>query len=278
MEAGAFQLRHPNSGRPGNHGRDGKAGSPPPGSPRPPSPVPEGGSGESPAGHGDSRAPALLPGRGCPGGRAARRFPPPRRAHGLSPTPPPQGRLPERRRPGPLPWRGGGASRGGQGEGCAAGAAPRGLAAGYARGTGPAAHHGERQGIAGTPCLRGPVGQGQPGNRCAPGPHLPSYCLGGQSPCSCPLGSREVHDFPSRGPTDMGLDPLPVVVEDPYACPQAIWSGVRLPRHYTSTSQPTRNSWQCPINNLCAKATATAACHRGAAGESKTLPRPGAGK
>lgn len=37
MAAGAFPLRHPNSGRPGNHGRDGKAGSPPPGSPRPPS-------------------------------------------------------------------------------------------------------------------------------------------------------------------------------------------------------------------------------------------------
>lgn len=76
----------------------------------------------------------------------------------------------------------------------------------------------------------------------------------------------------------MGLDPLPVVVEDPCACPQAICSGVQLPRHYTSTSQPTRNSWQCPINNLCAKATATAACHRGTAGESKALPRTGAGK
>lgn len=38
------------------------------------------------------------------------------------------------------------------------------------------------------------------------------------------------------------------------------------------TTQPP-NSLQRPINNFCAKATATAACHGGAAGESKNLAK-----
>lgn len=130
VEAGASQLRHPNSGHPGNGGRGGRARNAAgsvcqrralrPGSRRPLGHRPRRraetcvreGRRESPPGRGQrlsaavtAAPPALLPGRGRPGGRAARRLPPPprpvlpplppRRAHGLSPAPPPQGRLPE---------------------------------------------------------------------------------------------------------------------------------------------------------------------------------------
>lgn len=78
----------------------------------------------------------------------------------------------------------------------------------------------------------------------------------------------------------MGLDPFPqpALVGDPRPVPRQSAQACGCP----GTAQPQAslplNSWQCPINNLCAKATATAACHRGAAGESRALPRTGAGK
>lgn len=62
--------------------------------------------------------------------------------------------------------------------------------------------------------------------------------------------------------------PVPRQSAQPCRCP-----GTAHPQ-----ANPPLNRWQCPINNLCAKATATAACHRGAAGETKALPRTGAGK
>lgn len=152
------------SGRPGNHGRGGKAGSPPPGSPRPPShrsPRKEGGRGESPAGRGDSRAPALLPGRGRSGGRAARRS---RRRAGRTGSAP----LPRR--------RAGCQSAGGPGHYPGAAAGPAGAGRGRAVPPGPPLGVWQRgapmgpvllrikergRGTVGSLCLWGPVGQGQ---------------------------------------------------------------------------------------------------------------------
>lgn len=80
-----------------------------------------------------------------------------------------------------------------------------------------------------------------------------------------------------RGP---GLFPLgPQASRVPRACPQATRSQPAASAPGTQqagtvghpqTTQPP-NSRQRPINNFCAKATATAVCHGGAAGESKSL-------
>lgn len=243
------------SGRPGNHGRGGKAGSPPPGSPRPPShrsPREGGREGGEPGRarwQPRPRAPTWegpLGGTRCPPAPAAE---PGARAQPHSPAAGPAARA-QAARAITLARRRGQPGRAG------GGLCRRGRPSGFGSGVRPWARS----------CCASRNGAGGPWVACACGGQWAKVSLrvgvpgsapswrrpDGESPCSCPLASREVRDFPSRGLAATGLDPfpLPAVVEDPRACPRAVCSGVRLPRHCASTRQAATEQLAVPYKQL----------------------------